>query len=93
MPNFPKFVQLLCVFERREPRSINCSLLSAFGATFRLVQLLCKTNPLLVMPPCDALTFGGVGGVLANPGRCDMGEGEPWLLLAMFGHTSITLYC
>ena len=22
----------------------------------------------------------------------DMGEGEPWLLLAMFGHTSITLY-
>ena len=23
----------------------------------------------------------------------DMGEGEPWLLLAMFGHTSITLYC
>ena len=22
-----------------------------------------------------------------------MGEGEPWLLLAMFGHTSITLYC
>ena len=23
----------------------------------------------------------------------DMGEGEPWLILAMFGHTSITLYC
>ena len=23
----------------------------------------------------------------------DMGEGEPWLLLAMFGRTSITLYC
>jgi hypothetical protein len=22
----------------------------------------------------------------------DMGEGEPWLLIAMFGHTSITLY-
>ena len=22
----------------------------------------------------------------------DMGEGEPWLLLAMFGHTPITLY-
>ena len=21
-----------------------------------------------------------------------LGEGEPWLLLAMFGHTSITLY-
>ena len=25
--------------------------------------------------------------------KLDMGEGEPWLLLAMFGHTSITLYC
>ena len=23
----------------------------------------------------------------------DMGEGEPWLLFAMFDHTSITLYC